>query len=69
MRECSCLCNVYFSFELQHHHFGNLSVSFNIVSPELHIMPIQDFRTYLLNESANYPPRAAELIRFVRKGM
>lgn len=69
VRECSYLCNVYFSFELQHHNFGNLSVLFNIISPELHIMPIQDFRTYLLNESANYPPRAAERIHFVRKGM
>lgn len=69
MRECSYLCNVYFSLELQHHNFGNLSVLFNIIFPELHIMPIQDFRTYLLNESANYPPGAAELIHFVRKGM
>lgn len=68
VRECSYLFNVYF-FELQHHNFGNLSVLFNIISPEFNIMPIQDFRTYLLNESANYPPGTAERIYFVRKGM
>lgn len=62
VREFSYLFNVYFSFELQHHRFGNLSVLFNVISPELNIMPIQDLRTYLLNESATYPPGTAEYI-------